>query len=54
MPTARPPVIWKSSIRFRDLEGKVLIKWQTSNYTYSLIDQPLPLKQTVNIKDAKG
>ncbi len=38
----------------RDLEGKVLIKWQVSNYTFSLIDQQLPLKQTVNIKDAKG
>lgn len=37
-----------------DPEGKVLIKWQNSTYAFSLIEQQLPLKQTVNIKDAKG
>jgi hypothetical protein len=35
-------------------DGKSAIKWETQKYQYALVDQPLPLKQTLQITDEKG
>jgi hypothetical protein len=35
-------------------DGKNAIKWETQKYDFALVSQPLPLKQTLMIKDEKG
>ncbi len=34
-------------------DGSAAVKWAPQTYTYPIIDQPLPLKQTVKISDGK-
>ncbi len=35
-------------------DGKQALKWETQTYDFPLVSQPLPLKQTVIVKDDKG
>jgi hypothetical protein len=35
-------------------DGKSAIKWETQKYDFALVSQPLPLQQTLLIKDEKG
>jgi hypothetical protein len=44
----------EATYEVRQTDGKSAIKWETRNYDYTLISQPLPLKQTLKITDDKG
>jgi hypothetical protein len=50
--TSKPDIEVEYSVQ--DREAKPLIKWQTQNYDFILVDQQLPLKKTVIVKDDKG
>lgn len=46
---------WSIEINFEVKKGEEeLIRWSPQAYTSPLVSQPLPLKQTVKIKDEKG
>lgn len=50
--TGKPDIEVEYSVQ--DKEAKPLIKWQIQNYDFILVDQQLPLKKTVIVKDDKG
>jgi hypothetical protein len=53
-PGQQPKYDIEATYEVQKADGTSAIKWVTQKYDFALISQPLPLKQTLLIKDEKG